>query len=72
MIFISIYLLASLITLLICSRDSFLYALNNSELYKLLQGWRKIITFLVVFIMLLLCEIPFEIYLFLKKKNIIK
>ena len=69
MIFISIYLLVSLIILLICSRKSVLYALNNSELYNTLQGWRKILTFLVAFIVLIICEIPFEIYLFLKRRR---
>lgn len=69
MIFISIYLLASLIILLIYSRDSVLYALNNSEDYNALQGWRKILVFLVAFIIMLISEIPFEIYLFLKKRR---
>lgn len=72
MIFISIYLIASLITLMICSRKYVLNALNNSEAYNALQGWRKILTFLVAIILLTICEIPFEIYLLLKRKNIIK
>ena len=72
MIFISIYLLVSLIILLVCSRKNVLYALNNSEIYNALQGWRKLLTFLVAIIVLTICEIPFEIYLLLKRKNIIK